>query len=866
MVSSTQQLSNHTDQNAGRLPLGQVPSDPATHSPAWQYQTYATNVMRHLDGLQKRWQTDEQPGYSREARTGPSGHDYRTYTPHMYMSHMHRQIKENNTGVSNVVRSNDSMNSNGVKHVGQVPGFNVEPGYQTMHSGTSPSLAKIESKKLFSVKRIPNRDVESHKHTAFACDLFHDEPTPEELPLLPQGTNQNLYVHVRNIVLNLYRGDVSKYLTKSRAISAFESQEMKAYALAAWTFLDKMGYINFGVSDDLQALLLHQKQENGSVIVIGAGCAGLAAARQLRIKGYKVIVLEGRNRPGGRVHTESLFGPPMPNGSKKMSLADLGGSILTGIDGNPLAVICKQMRIPLSKIISDKVPIYLPNGMEVDSKLDKAVENLYNKILNQSDMLRKDVEWTNHMSLKDALETLWESHKDSLNLKNAEEMKIARYLFDWHLANLEFANASLLKDSSLMFWDQDDPHELPGLHCFAPGCNGQWIQELCRNLPIFYNTIVEKIRRFSDGVQVYTSDKVFCADAVVVTVPLGVLKRDKIEFQPPLSDRKKAAIKRLGFGNLNKVIMMFDHPFWDTSVDIFGHINESQEMRGENFMFYSYADISGGAQLTALSSGKAAYEHEKRSPRELAQRMMKILRRIFEPKGIKVPPPYHVICTAWGNDPLAHGAYSSMPVGSIGGDDYDILGESVGGRLFFAGEATNRRFPATMHGAFYTGLWTAAKLDAVFKKRKGKPKKPQRNDHNDNLLTKRQRLVKMSPAEIELSKARLHMMFNDPRYPPPIVINGGIITGIPGDGPFAGSTLIKIQLSPQAEPIFALLPSDLLISLQKSSSGSLDDIARTITEGPEDQRIREFTNRVLQARSGQSKKMTSYYLERLSQV
>ena len=360
--------------------------------------------------------------------------------------------------------------------------------------------------------------------------------------------------------------------------------------------------------------------------------------------------------------------------------------MLTGIDGNPLAVITTQMRIPLWKIKSDKSPLYLPDGSQADKEIDEKVETLYNQILEQSSELRTGVEWTSHMSLADALETLWETHKKTLGLTKPEDWKLARRLFDWHLANLEFANASLLKNISLMYWDQDDPHDLPGAHCFAAGLNGQWIRELTKHVPIFYNSVVERVKRFHDGVQVVTPDRVFAADAVVVTVPLGVLKREKIQFEPPLSMRKKTAIKRLGFGNLNKVIMLFEEAFWDTDGgdDIFGCINASQEMRGENYMFYSYAGVAGGAQLTALSSGNAAYEHERRPPEENAKKVLDILRKIFEPKGITVPPPYHVICTSWGGDPLAHGAYSSMPVGSIGGEDYDILGETVGGRVFFA--------------------------------------------------------------------------------------------------------------------------------------------------------------------------------------
>ena len=62
------------------------------------------------------------------------------------------------------------------------------------------------------------------------------------------------------------------------------------------------------------------------------------------------------------------------------------------------------------------------------------------------------------------------------------------------------------------------------------------------------------------------------------------------------------------------------------------------------------------------------------------------------------------VCSQWGADPLARGAYSSIGVGANGGTDYDTMARAVAGRVFFAGEATTRRYPATMHGAFVSGL------------------------------------------------------------------------------------------------------------------------------------------------------------------
>lgn len=103
-----------------------------------------------------------------------------------------------------------------------------------------------------------------------------------------------------------------------------------------------------------------------SVVVIGAGLAGAAAARQLAKWGFRVVVLEGRNRSGGRVWSTRM------EGGGRMGVAELGGQIITGIDGNPLAVLAHQLGLSMHEI-KNRCPLYLDDGTEAPADLDQLV-------------------------------------------------------------------------------------------------------------------------------------------------------------------------------------------------------------------------------------------------------------------------------------------------------------------------------------------------------------------------------------------------------------------------------------------------------------------------------------------------------------
>ena len=106
-------------------------------------------------------------------------------------------------------------------------------------------------------------------------------------------------------------------------------------------------------------------------------------------------------------------------------------------------------------------------------------------------------------------------------------------------------------------------------------------------------------------------------------------------------------------------------------------------------------------------AGEAAFQVENESDESLVNEMTLILARIHQKESL--PPPVQYMVSRWGQDPFARGSYSFVGPDATG-KDYDILGESVDQKLFFAGEATCRTHPATVHGAYLSGLRAAAEV------------------------------------------------------------------------------------------------------------------------------------------------------------
>ncbi|CAG5105000.1 Oidioi.mRNA.OKI2018_I69.chr1.g1743.t1.cds [Oikopleura dioica] len=343
----------------------------------------------------------------------------------------------------------------------------------------------------------------------------------------------------------------------------------------------------------------------------------------------------------------------------------------------------------------------------------------------------------------------------------AEFLNFFEYrLLYWHIANLEYANSAEINDLSLKNWDQDDAFEFPGPH-FAvkdgydtvihslvdhakgvpppgmPKKNGensghgqtkavefQWGHSV-RKIEMKTNKTAVTLRDLSKEKQGQENtnqegeddaDTTEEFDAVVCTVPLGVLKAEKIDFIPPLPEFKKASIERLGFGNLNKIVMHFEDRFWDDRVDMFGTIGPTPNSRGEFYMFWSLNKKD--PVLVGMFAGSSADIAETVCKDVVIRRAMMLLKEIFGQGKVTFTKLKRSEVTGWKRNPFIRGAYSYIKVGASG-RDYDMLSlpvENENTGIFFAGEHTMRKYPATVHGAYLSGLREAGRIADKFGK------------------------------------------------------------------------------------------------------------------------------------------------------
>lgn len=260
-----------------------------------------------------------------------------------------------------------------------------------------------------------------------------------------------------------------------------------------------------------------------------------------------------------------------------------------------------------------------------------------------------------------------------------------------------------LNQMSLKYFDQNEAFSGSDL-LLKPGYISL-IDGLAQGLNIRFNQLVRGISWSSSGVRVTTESGVFDADRAIITLPLGVLKRGDIEFSPGLPTAKANAIAKLRMGVLDKTYFKFPTAFWQTREDSIGFIgNVGAKSSTQIPEYYTLDQALGVPILFGFTAGAQARRFEQLDLTTISAGSMASLRRIF---GSSVPEPEAVMQTRWSSDPYSYGSYSYISVGAKT-EYYDTLAQSIDNRVFFAGEATHRRYPGTVHGAYLSGIREAS--------------------------------------------------------------------------------------------------------------------------------------------------------------
>lgn len=426
-----------------------------------------------------------------------------------------------------------------------------------------------------------------------------------------------------------------------------------------------------------------------SVIVIGGGFGGIAAARALRNASFKVVVLESRNRIGGRVNTDYSFGFPV----------DMGASWLHGVcNKNPLAPVIGKLGLPLYRTSGDNSVLYDHDlesyalfdmeGHQVPQELVTEVGEAFERVLEETKKVREEFKYD--MSMRKAFSIVLERHSD------LRQHGLADKVFQWYLCRMEGWFAADADSISLKSWDQEELIE--GGHGLMVQGYYPVIEALAKGLDIHLNHRVTKVTWRHGGVRVVVEDgRVFVADAAIIAVPLGVLKANTIKFEPRLPKWKEVAISDLGFGNENKIALYFDKVCWP-NVDFLGVVAPTSY--GCSY-FLNLHKATGHRVLVYMPAGQLANDIERMSDEAATSFAVLQLKRILP----HASEPIKSLVSHWGTDPSSLGSYSYDTVGKPH-DLYECLRIPID-NLFFAGEATSMSYPGTVHGAFSTGIMAA---------------------------------------------------------------------------------------------------------------------------------------------------------------
>ena len=425
------------------------------------------------------------------------------------------------------------------------------------------------------------------------------------------------------------------------------------------------------------------------VIVIGAGMAGLTTANALSHAGVECVVLEARDRVGGRLHTADVGGVPV----------DMGGSWIHTPVRNPMRRFADQVGVPCR-----------------DGSL---IGTLVGYDRREQRRLTEDEFHAAFAAGFEGFPSALERLRAELGPAATAAEGIDRFIAEQGLSEAESRRARVAvrgyvsadaadlpeRQSLRWLWDGDE-YEGDALGDVPVGGYRRLVEAMGRGVQVRLGVIVTTVEVTDTGVLVGTADgTVEKGSHVVCTLPLGVLKHGDVRFTPDLPDDRQGAIERLGFGRFEKIACSFDEPFWHAAG--IPHLMSFPEDGDDMPSWILGVDAFGaGPALVMLVHHANSDRVLLQSPEAAAEWPLEMISQAI---GRACPKPTAIVTSSWGTDPYARGAYSHItPEASP--DDLDQLGQPLFGRLLFAGEATTAGRFGYADGAMQTGVREAKRL------------------------------------------------------------------------------------------------------------------------------------------------------------
>lgn len=386
------------------------------------------------------------------------------------------------------------------------------------------------------------------------------------------------------------------------------------------------------------------------IIIIGAGAAGLMAARELS-PFFNVTILETQEVIGGRIHTirpSIEAGAEFIHGRLPVTLGLLkeAGLSYTAVDGE----------------------MYTAEDGEWKQE-ERAIEG-WDELLDKMGALTKDI------TLMEFLETYYAEHKYA-DLRD----EMIRYVQGYDLADpSKVSMFSLYNEWSA---ENDVNFRVDKGYC-------EMINFLAKGSTIITNSPVQKITWEQGNVKVSTPDKTYTAQKVIITASLGILQHNIIQFSPAIDDYMNAA-SHIGYGSVIKILLEFENPFWQQDT---GFIFSKEKVPTWWTQFPNKTPL-----LTGWLGGPPAEHFKQVSKEEILKTALESLSNLTQ-KELPALVSSHIY--NWADNPQTLGAYSyDTPMSD---NARKLLNTPVADTIYFAGEALYEgKHPGTVEAALISG-------------------------------------------------------------------------------------------------------------------------------------------------------------------